>query len=179
MTNSTFALSTIVMVPTIALVVFRYLRERPANIPPVGFSEEARATIDRAAHESRLRGDRPTTPEHLLFAMLADRLSSAALVLEQSGVDVVALRTRLLDGLPGPSRPPASEPPMPAYTNAARLVLERSTREAFDAHQSEVLSVHLLAGVLQDRRSTASRMLRARGVSLQAVRDGGRALSPR
>ena len=162
------------MIPTIALVVFRYVRERPANIPPVPFSDEARATIERAAHESAIRGEDPTTVDHLLSALLVDQLSPAAQILEQLGVDAGALRVRLVDGLSAPSRAPDAR--IPLYTNAARLVLERSTHEAVAAQQPEIRSVHLLAGLLHDRRSSAARMLTAGGVTLQHVRETGRAL---
>lgn len=139
---------------------------RPANVPPVPFSDDAVATLERAGLAAQTRGNNLVTPEHILLELLENTASVRAL--QSLGIDVQLIRRELQTMLPVSI--PKREQVTPIYTAHAKVVLEHGVREAFAMRCTETEPLHLLAGLMRGRKTPASRVLTRAGVTLEGIR---------
>lgn len=125
------------------------------------FTPRLREAVVRSATSAREAGATSVRPEHLLAALLDDTDAVAARALEASDVAVAALRQRVQDGLPRGARSAEEHPPL---TATAKLLLDRTLREALRFGHNYVGTEHVLLALLDDDGPAGS-----------ALRDAGAA----
>ena len=160
--NGVIVLSSLAGAIVTAMLVFRNLR-RPANVPPVPFSESATAIIEQAHHEASAQGDGVTTPEHILRALLNSPSIETVQLLRTAHVDIAGLHETLQEK---PVRAVGSVHNGRVFAPRSYEVLTRALREAFQSRSAEATPAHLLSAILVIEKSLASHALRKSGVTL-------------
>jgi ATP-dependent Clp protease ATP-binding subunit ClpA len=150
------------------------------------FASGARDTVTSALEETRLRGDRRISTEHLFLGLLHDPGSAATRSL---GVDLAAARAALgaLDhaalaaiGIDLPAIPGSRK--RTPFTSGARAVIERAVKETVRARGKRTTPEHMLLALLDcERPDPAAELMRTLRIDPAAVRDrlSGPAQHPR
>lgn len=110
------------------------------------FTQRARNTVMAAQEEARAAGNGEVSAAHLLLGLLAEPTAIAAVVLQQVGATLDAVRNAAVATLP-PSA--AQVPDLIPYDAAARKVLELTFREALRLGHNYVGTEHLLLALLE------------------------------
>ncbi len=117
------------------------------------YTNRAKRCVERAQVLARELGQTSLSPSVLLAATLRDRDSFAAKALQRNGVVLDDLEAALLAGLP-----PAVEnvPERPAFTIAAKQMLDQAVREAVKLGHDYVGTEHLLLATLRQPEGLAA-----------------------
>jgi len=132
------------------------------------FTERARKAVFYAQEEAGRLGENSVGPEHFLLALTRDPESAGALVLEQLGVSLDALRTAAEAYIPRGAGRLGQDMQL---TPAAKKVIDFAYEEAKRLKNNYIGVEHLLLGMLRDGDTLAARTLADLGVTLDAVRD--------
>ncbi|MFE2429615.1 Clp protease N-terminal domain-containing protein [Streptomyces sp. NPDC059373] len=155
------------------------------------FATGARDTVTSALEETRQRGDRRISTEHLFLGLLHDPGSAATRAL---GVDLTAARAALgaLDqaalaaigidvrGIELPAIPGSRK--RTPFTSGARAVIERAVKETVRTHSKRTTPEHMLLALLDcERPDPAAELMRTLRIDPAAVRGrlSGPAQHPR
>jgi ATP-dependent Clp protease ATP-binding subunit ClpA len=133
------------------------------------FSDRARHAMALATREaSRLQHDY-IGPEHILMGLMAQGECVAGEILARAGVNLDDLRQELArQKQPGHSPAEIGRRPHNAQTKAA---IERAIAEARKLGHRYVGTEHLLLGLLHGEDNVAAKLLAARGVRLDLLRE--------
>ncbi|MBO4271493.1 Clp protease N-terminal domain-containing protein [Microbispora triticiradicis] len=138
------------------------------------------AIITRAEHEAREDGSTTIEAQHLLLAIAGEPEPAIRQVLDQAGLDRLAIRdalerefehslsmvgVRTAYDLPPPSRLPTH----PTMGTSAKLALERGFATAATSRKKDLRPAHLLLGILSARVGTVPRALALAGVDQDAL----------
>lgn len=110
------------------------------------YTNRAKRVVERAQALARERGQTSLSPSVLLAATIQDRDSLAAVALAANQVDLDDLEAALLASLPAPVE---SVPERPAFTIAAKQVLDQAVREALKLGHDYVGTEHLLLATVR------------------------------
>lgn len=133
------------------------------------FSIPARAVIDLAQTEARIRNHAAVTTAHILLALLYQRDSVAVVALRQLGLDLEAIRVATENLIPVEVKAPARQIVLSPRT---QRVFELALREMFElvGHQ-QVEVEHLLLGLIREEQGTAAKVLLQMGADLVLTRQ--------
>jgi ATP-dependent Clp protease ATP-binding subunit ClpA len=134
------------------------------------FTERVRKVLAMAREEAVRLSHEYVGTEHILLAVLAEGEGVAATVIQNLGVELDALRSRILDVVKGGRAGPTNGPDLP-YTSRAKKVLELAMSEARDLKNSYVGTEHLLLGLLREEKGIAAQVLTDAGVTLDKARE--------
>lgn len=142
-------------------------------------TERARRVLRRAQGEAQsARGGRhaEVRPEHLLLAMLQERGSMAARVLERAGVNFDRARDAVQAAAPPADDPVEAEAPPESASSGPWLdatalsALDRAVAEAQRMQRHYVGTEHLLLGLAQAPESVPGRVLGDLGLDAERLR---------
>ncbi|MEV5683475.1 ATP-dependent Clp protease ATP-binding subunit [Streptomyces sp. NPDC052164] len=151
----------------------RFFGMSPASSPPavqrvpIGrlLTESSHELLNLATRKAADDGTSDLDTEHLLWA--ATRVEPARGLLAQAGVDPEALAAQLDEVLPRESGEPSAEP---GLTPAAKRTLAAAYGRSQEAGVSYIGPEHILAALLADVDSGASRLLGADDTDVQRLR---------
>jgi ATP-dependent Clp protease ATP-binding subunit ClpC len=108
--------------------------------------------------------------EHLLLALLDQPEGLTVQILGRLGVDVTALRERVLESLSNTPRAYASGGTAQVYmTPRLKFVFDRAIEEANRLHDDYVSAEHLLIAIVGEKDGTSARVFRSLGVDVEKV----------
>lgn len=123
----------------------------------------------RMAEEEAKRADRGYIgDEHLLLGLLELDEGRAGTVLRSLGVEVDAARAQLDQALASRKQPVVAE--LNATTLEVRKIVEASFGEAHRARQERVGTEHILLGLLSEKDTVSSEVLKKLGVTPERLR---------
>ena len=125
-------------------------------------TDRAQRVVQTAEAERRRLGHPALTPQHILWALLAEKGSVATQVLSDLHFDAATLEKRLGPDWQATGPAKGDEDPMKAAAESAS-----------ELQDAGVDTAHLLLGVLRGR-SRVGKLLRAEGVSYAAVAEATR-----
>ncbi len=125
-------------------------------------TDRARRAVQAADAERRRLGHPVLTPQHMLWALLADKGSVATQVLSELHFDASTLEKRLGPDWHATGPAKGDEDPMKAAAESAS-----------ELQDAAVDTAHLLLGLLRGQ-SRVGKLLRAEGVSYAAVSEATR-----
>ena len=133
------------------------------------FTERVRKVLAMAREESaRLRHEYVGT-EHILLAIIREGEGVAATVLQNLGVDLDELASRI-EGVVKRGQPGTPKGPDLPYTSRAKKVLELAMWQARDLNNNYVGTEHLLLGLIAEEKGIAAQVLADGGVKLDNAR---------
>jgi ATP-dependent Clp protease ATP-binding subunit ClpA len=149
----------------------------PTNID-LPFSRASKAALGRVAQKAKTRPHNAITPELILLALLEDEECLATRILQQTGVNIAALRDEL-EAPPGETENVAVTKQQFGFglVSSFRLseeiqqILKDAMEEAAQLGHKSASSEHLLLALLRHESSPAARLLRDCGVDLEQIRD--------
>jgi ClpA/ClpB-like protein len=109
------------------------------------FTPRVRAALVQAASHAHEAGAVSVGPEHVLLGLLDDQASLAVRALEAAGATTDALRQALVAAPVTPARGAGHLP----FTASAKLLLDRTLREALRLGHNYVGTEHLLLAILE------------------------------
>jgi ATP-dependent Clp protease ATP-binding subunit ClpC len=133
------------------------------------FTDQARRVVLAAESEARTLGNNFVSTEHLLLGLLdeADGEGLAIAALDRLGVDLAALRQRVLGSTSSvKGRPAAVLPASPRVGTVYRLALQ----EALRFGHNHVGTEHLLLGLARESDGVAAQVLAAFGADEKQLR---------
>ena len=133
--------------------------------PFAGWTEHARAALDRAQGEATALGHHWIGTEHLLLG-LAQGDGVAARALGSLGVDADAVRAHVEDIIGRGTEGSSGDRP---YTSRTKKVLDLAVREAARLHHDYVGTEHLLLGLVREGQGVTAQIL-ARRMGLDPAR---------
>jgi len=122
--------------------------------------------LHRAAEEARRFGHGQVGSEHLLFALLLQKQSWAAWLLEQCGWDAAGMRQLILADL---GQGQADLPLAQGLTAGACRVLQTAAREAGQLRGPGIRPEHLLLAISRNEHTAAARLLTENGTGLNEL----------
>lgn len=136
------------------------------------FTARAREIVPQAREEARELGHRNVGPEHILLALLRDRESLAAQVLNSLDITIERVRGRVVQ-IAGPIKElPSPQIPLRApFTPRGMRVLELATTEATSIGADQVGAEHILLGLVREHDGVAARVLREHDADPEKVRN--------
>jgi len=127
-------------------------------------TQELQQTINRAAYEAMERRHEYLTLEHLLYALIDDRMGYD--VLRNCGGDLPGLKRELEQFLTESMEPlPANIEFTPDHTAAFERVFERALIQTQGSGQATINAANILIALYQERRSHAVYLLEKQGIS--------------
>jgi ATP-dependent Clp protease ATP-binding subunit ClpC len=155
----------------------RHEKEMPTNID-LPFSDASKAALGRAVQKAKERQHNTITPELILLALLEDGECLATRILQQTGVDIAAVRDEL-EAPPGEAEEVTVTKQQVGFgwVRSLRLseeikeVLKHAMEEAAQLGHKSAGSEHLLLALLRNEGSPAAKLLRDSGVDLKQMRD--------
>ena len=127
-------------------------------------TKELEDTLNRAVNDARDRRHEYLTLEHLLLAMLEDRISTN--VIRHCGGDVTILKNDLEKYLSeNLEQLPEDDDRMPEQTAAFQRVLHLALLQAQSSGQEEIDGGNILAAFFQERGATARYLLEKQGIN--------------
>src|SRR5690242_12908869 len=120
------------------------------------FAPRMRKTIFRGIDEAARRSAAEVTAEHLLLAILHDKESAGAFILEQAGAPVERVRTNLESRLNGVGK---SNGRVSHLSASARRALELADEESRKLRHAHVGTEHLLLGLIVGTSGPAGEVL--------------------
>lgn len=161
---------------------WRGLYTRPSKSDPGRYTDDAQAVLKRADTEVRSRGNETLGTQHLLLGLLhagnariQASFAAGGLPVEQLAevIDSQVASGHVLWDPPEPleAGEVASRPRFVGMTRRVVDTYERACRLANRQGTDHVDTHLLLAALIEDRRATATRLLRDAGVNIKAVRQ--------
>ncbi len=155
----------------------RHEKEIPINID-LPFSDASKAALGRVAQKAKERAQNAITPELILLALLEDGECLAARILQQTGVNISALRDEL-EAPPGEAeevevtKQPFGFGFVSSFGLSAEVqeILKYAMEEAAQLGHKSASSEHVLLALLRYEGSPAAKLLRDSGVDLKRLRD--------
>ena len=131
------------------------------------FTVGAREVVVYAQDEARELGHPHIGTEHLLLGLLRDEADPTGQALRATGISRATVRVQLTElvGSPGPAKDHGHIP----FTDRAKQVLTNALRVSQRLRQSHIGRPHLLYSLLEERDSTAVRVLTALHVDVDAL----------
>ncbi len=124
------------------------------------FHDNTRSVMDIAHQEARQVGSNQIDPEHLLLGIVrSDQALGTRLRLAESAI---RMRLEVKTGTSTDAALPLSL--------AAKQVISLAADAAGRLNHAQIAPIHLLMGLLQDKESVASEILKSHGVTLEQVR---------
>jgi ATP-dependent Clp protease ATP-binding subunit ClpC len=132
------------------------------------FTEEPRSLMARSRKAALRTGCDHIRSGHLLLGLLEEPPLAGTEVLRGLGVDLDQTRDAMLGRLRrGPELPDRGQLP---FTPRMKRILECTLEEMKGLGHDEVRSDDVLLGLIREGESDAARLLRERGVTLEAAR---------
>jgi len=149
----------------------------PINVD-LPFSVASKAALGRVAQKAKERAQNAITPELILLALLEDGECLATRILQQTGVNISALRDEL-EAPPGEAEEVevAKQPFGFGFVSSFGLsaevqeILKYAMEEAAQLGHKSASSEHVLLALLRNEGSPAAKLLRDSGVDLKRLRD--------
>jgi ATP-dependent Clp protease ATP-binding subunit ClpC len=137
-------------------------------------TDRSRSVLVLAQEEARQLEHSVIGTEHLLLGLLGEGEGVAAQVLHSLGVELEAVRRRIVDTvLPVVARSPGEGGHQsPPFTPRAKKVLELSQREALQLGHSSIGPEHLLLGMVREGAGVGMQVLVSFGVEGARIRQG-------
>lgn len=132
------------------------------------FTDQARKVMQLANGEAQRFNHDDVATEHLLLGLIKLPKSIALNVLKSFNVDVIAVCDDVEQKIQARDKGHQSDE-RPSGTGVKK-VLENALQEAKNLNHNYVGTEHLLLGLLGNEHTTASEVLKRRGVSLEAAR---------
>jgi hypothetical protein len=132
------------------------------------FTDRARRVVVLAQEEARLLNHSWIGTEHLLLGLIHEGDGVAAKALEQLGISLEAVRTKVQGIIGAGGEPPSGHIP---FTPRAKKVLELSLREALQLGHNYIGTEHILLGLIREGEGVAAQVLVNLGADLSAVRQ--------
>ena len=132
------------------------------------FTERARQVVVLAQDESRALGHDYIGTEHLLLGLLREEEGLAARVLESIDITVEEVRSEVARIVGQGQTAPTGQIP---FTVEAKVVLERSLREALSLGHNSVGTEHVLLGLVSQRDGVAAEVLLDAGADAEKIRN--------
>jgi ATP-dependent Clp protease ATP-binding subunit ClpA len=132
------------------------------------FTDRARRVVVVAQEEARLLGHNYIGTEHILLGLMHEQEGVAAKVLEQLGISIDAVRTRVQSIIGEGGGAPSGHIP---FTPLAKKVLELSLREALQLGHNYIGTEHILLGLIREGEGVGALVLVNLGADLPVVRD--------
>lgn len=132
------------------------------------FTDRARRVLVLAQEEARLLHHNFIGTEHILLGLIHERDGVAAQALEQMGISLEDVRTRVEDIVGRSSMEETGSPP---FTPRAKRVLELSLREALQLGHYDIGTEHILLGIVREGEGVASQVLISLGAEPARVRQ--------
>jgi hypothetical protein len=133
------------------------------------FTERAKRATFFSRFEAGQVGHPSIEPEHLLLGVVRARLGLTSRLLE--GARLTADQIRADVGTHREARDPLSNFVIIAFSDVTKRAIQLAAAEADRLSHQNISTAHLLLGILREDRSLAAAILRARGLSLDAVRQ--------
>lgn len=139
------------------------------------YTEPARRVIFFARYEVTELGGKTIEAEHLLLGLLREDRALAGRFLPSSGaVDDIRAEIVADVGIPEKTSPYVDIP----LSEECKNILRHALRDADELHHQQIGTEHLLLAVLEEEKSAAARILSARGLSPDSVREHLRRSGP-
>lgn len=137
--------------------------------PKDHFAPATREALDQAKRLVTELKHTHITPEHMLLALLASHGGGVAMVLQQGSASGEQIRELVMHHL----RPGAEVIPehLITFSERGKRVLEAARQEAQRLRASQAAPEHLLAGLTLVPNTVCGAVLRAVGITTQAVRS--------
>jgi ATP-dependent Clp protease ATP-binding subunit ClpA len=132
------------------------------------FTDRARRVLVLAQEEARLLDHGFIGTEHLVLALISEGEGVAAQALEQLGVEVGAVRERVVATIGVSGSAPTGSPP---FTPRAKKVLELSLREALQLGHNYIGTEHILLGIVREGEGVGAQVLVGLGADAESVRQ--------
>ncbi|MFH1708553.1 MAG: ATP-dependent Clp protease ATP-binding subunit [Planctomycetota bacterium] len=133
------------------------------------FTERAKKVLAYAKQEAQRFNHDYIGTEHILLGILKEGTGVAVNALENLGLDIDELRQGIESQIKtGPDTFEVGNLP---YTPRAKKVLQLSLDEARALNHKYIGTEHLLLGLLREQDGEAAHLMRAKGISLQDVRE--------
>ena len=121
-----------------------------------------------AQEEARLLNHNYIGTEHLLLGLIREGHGVAARALEQLGISLEAVRSRVEEIIGHGGAAPSGHIP---FTPRAKKVLELSLREALQLGHNYIGTEHILLGLIREGEGVAAQVLARMGADLSQVRQ--------
>jgi ATP-dependent Clp protease ATP-binding subunit ClpC len=132
------------------------------------FTDLARSVMETAERRAQALRHETVQTEHVLLALLVERIGVASSVLRNLGVDRRKLRTAVEEALPqGVAKPTRAKLPHDPLT---LQVVEFATKEAELLHHPYVGTEHLLLSLLAVEQGAAAKILSTFNLNLADLR---------
>src|SRR5258706_6580990 len=134
------------------------------------FTERAQEALTRAQQILQEMRHNQLDVEHLLLALLDQPEGLTVQILGRLGVDVTALRSRVLESLSNTPRAYGSGTTGQVYmTPRLKFVFDRAIEEANRLHDEYVSAENLLIAIVGEKDGTSARAFRSFGVDVEKV----------
>ena len=137
------------------------------------FTEKARRVMFFARYEASQFGAESIQSGHLLLGLLRESEKTSTQLLERMGVQVSALRERLVAALTPKDKkitPSSTSIDIPMEEEVKRI-LQHATAESAKLNHKHVGAEHLLLGMLKEETCLAGRLLKEAGADLIAAKE--------
>ena len=131
------------------------------------YTVKAKKAIDLAVRMSKSLHHTYIGTEHILLGLLKEGTGTAALVLNDNGVELDKIK-ELIEELIAPAGG-AEVAERDGYSPRAEAVLESASKEAERFHADEIGTEHLLIAIIKEPDCVASRLLNTLSVNFQKV----------
>lgn len=132
------------------------------------FNAQARQAVVHAQEEAQRLNQHYIGTEHLLLGLLDVDGSVAAKALTALSISTDDVRRDVEEITGRGEEPPTAHIP---FTPRSKQVLDLSVLEAMQLNHSSVGTAHILLGLLRERDGVAGRVLTARGIGLDQLRQ--------
>ena len=140
------------------------------------FSPSATRVLTWTQSEAERLGSKNVEPEHLLLGILEEKEGSAVTILQRLGVNIVDLKSDLLQSIKLIKK---SETGKPELSPASQKVLDLGMESANNLQSRQVGTEHPLIGLLRNLNSKAYPVLRRSGVNYNQVLTDLKSLPPK
>ena len=132
------------------------------------FTDRARRVVVLAQEEARLLNHNWIGTEHILLGLIHEGEGVAAKTLEQLGISLDAVRSRVEAIIGEGAEAPSGHIP---FTPRSKKVLELSLREALQLGHNYIGTEHILLGLLREGEGVGAQVLVVLGADLSRVRS--------
>ncbi|MGL5874492.1 MAG: ATP-dependent Clp protease ATP-binding subunit [Xenococcaceae cyanobacterium] len=131
------------------------------------FNDKAIKTVILSQEEARRWGHNLVGSEHILLGLLAEKTSSAAIILQEMGVSITQTKSLVEEiGNRGSGFSPANIP----FTPKVKAVFEQAFNEARRLNNNYIGPEHILLAIAKQPENIAARLLARQGVDLNQLK---------
>lgn len=132
------------------------------------FTDKARRVVVLAQEEARILNHNYIGTEHILLGLIRERDGVAGVALTENGVELEALRSKVVELLGENSEGKSAE--VLPFTPRAKKALELALKEALQLGHNYIGTEHLLLGLLREGEGVAYTALTSMGVEFLKLR---------